>query len=123
MRSFGTLRARRLKMKVGSVPGLLIASLSAAAALAGEDRVIRTSEAFVAEHAADELRNPFTMREHRTAAAKIATKARGDEGRVQPQTATVSFGESWIFEASVDLFYDNDADGYFHYVRVRFDAD
>ncbi|HEX5048332.1 MAG TPA: choice-of-anchor H family protein, partial [Gammaproteobacteria bacterium] len=92
-------------------------------AAAAEDRVTRTSEGFVAEHAADELRNPLTMRERRTPATKIATKPRGDEGRVQPQAATVSFGDSWIFEASADLFYDNDGDGYFHYVRVRFDAD
>lgn len=110
-------------MNAATLPVLLIASLSATAALAAEDRVTRTNEGYVADHAADELRNPLAMRERRTPAAKLATKPRGDEGRVQPQAATVSFGDSWIFEAFADLFYDNDGDGYFHYVRVRFDAD
>jgi hypothetical protein len=110
-------------MKIATLPVLLIATLSAVVAVAAEDRVTRSSDGFVAEHAADELRNPLTMTERHTAGAKIATKPRGDEGRVQPQAATVSFGDSWIFEASADLFYDNDGDGYFHYLRVRFDAD
>ncbi|HEX5049258.1 MAG TPA: choice-of-anchor H family protein, partial [Gammaproteobacteria bacterium] len=110
-------------MNVTTLPVLLIASLSATAAVGAEDRVTRTNEGYAAEHAADELRDPLTMRERRTPAAKIATKPRGDEGRVQPQAATVSFGDSWIFEAFAELFYDNDGDGYFRYVRVRFDAD
>jgi hypothetical protein len=110
-------------MNIATLPVLLIASLTTAVAVAAEDRVTRSSDGFVAEHAADELRNPLTMAERHTAAAKIATKARGDESRMQPQAATVSFGDSWIFEASADLFYDNDGDGYFHYIRVRFDAD
>src|SRR5262245_38168704 len=110
-------------MNIATLPVLVIASLSTATALAAEDRVTRTTEGFAADHAADELRDPLTLRERRTPAAKVVTKPRGDEGRVQPQTATVSFGDSWIFEASVETFYDNDGDGYFHYLRVRFDAD
>jgi len=110
-------------MNIATLPVLVIATLSTAAAFAAKDRVTRTTEGFVAEHAADELRDPTTLRERRTPAAKIATKPRGDEGRVQPQAAAVSFGDSWIFEAFAETFYDHDGDGYFHYVRVRFDAD
>ncbi|HET8698029.1 MAG TPA: choice-of-anchor H family protein [Gammaproteobacteria bacterium] len=110
-------------MNIATLPVLIVASLSAAAALGAEERVTRTAEGFAADHAADELRDPRTLREHRTPAAKLATRPRGDEGRVQPQVATVSFGDSWIFEASAEMFYDNDGDGYFHYLRVRFDAD
>lgn len=110
-------------MNIATLPVLVIASLSTAAAFAAEDRVTRTTEGFAAEHADDELRDPTTLRERRTPAAKIATKPRGNEGRVQAQAATVSFGDSWIFEAFAETFYDHDGDGYFHYVRVRFDAD
>jgi hypothetical protein len=110
-------------MNIATLPVLVIASLSTAAALGAEERVTRTAEGFAADHAADELRNPVTLRERRTTADKLPVKPRGDEGRVQPQTATVSFGDSWIFEAFAETFYDNDGDGYFHYLRVRFDAD
>ena len=110
-------------MKIATLPVLLIAGLSAAAALGAEDRVSRSTEGFASEHAADELRDPTTLRERRTPAAKIATKPRGEEGRAQPQAATVSFGDSWIFEAFAETFYDNDGDGYFHYIRVTFDPD
>jgi len=112
-------------MNIAPLPVLLLASLTTAAALAAspDDRVTRTTQGFAADHAADELRNPLTLRERRTAHAEVITKARGDAGRAMPQSATVSFGDSWIFDAFTEKFYDLDGDGYFHYLRVRFDAD
>lgn len=111
-----------MNVATSTLPVLLIASLSTVA-FGAEDRVTRTAEGFAAEHAADELRDPTTFRERRTSAAKIATKPRSDEARIQPLAATVSFGDSWIHEASSEKFYDYDGDGYYHFLRVRFDAD
>jgi hypothetical protein len=86
---------------------------------AEEERVIRSTEGFSRERAPDELRDPFTLEEHRSA----------KQSRIQPKSAgpnaaqSTAFGDAWIFEASTELFQDLDRDGYYHYLRVQFDAD
>lgn len=107
--------------------GVLLSSAAYAAPdAADEDRVTRTTEGLVKEHAADELRDPTTLEERRTPAAQLATKPRDAKGRATTQSATpnaVATGDTWVYDANVTLFSDLDGDGYFHYVRVRFDAD
>ncbi len=49
----------------------------------------------------------------------IVTKPKGFDSTV----ASGSTGNFWIYSATTDLFNDVDGDGYYHYLRVRFDAD
>jgi len=113
-----TLRPLTLLWLLAST-GSFAAQMSAGDA-AAEDRVIRTTQGFRTERAPDELRNPFTLEESRTGANQLITKlkARGPD-----IVASTSFGDSWIYDASTELFYDLDRDGYYHYLRVQFDAD
>ena len=34
-----------------------------------------------------------------------------------------TYGDSWVYEATTDVFSDRDGDGYFGYLRVQFDVD
>ena len=112
------------------LPSLAIAavafSVSAAAApetVGAEDRVTRTSEGFAADHAADELRDPKGFETTRRAAADIAQKPRvGVTGKSFSSTKS-AYGDTYVYDATTDLFSDHDGDGYFHHLRVRFDAD
>ena len=87
---------------------------------AAEERVIRTAEGFSRERAPDELRDLLTLEESRTGADQLITKPKNGGPNV---SAAISFGDSWIYDASTELFYDLDRDGYYHYLRVQFDAD
>jgi hypothetical protein len=103
--------------------GLLGLGLSAVAGAATQndvERVIRTTEGFVRERAPDELRSPFLLEESRTAPGQTTVKPR--ESTVQSVQST-AFGDAYVFEASTELFHDLDQDGYYHYLRVQFDAD
>ena len=112
LRSFGWL------VSLAAAAAAPAAGQSAGGA-AAEERVIRSTEGFSKERAPDELRDPFTLEEHRSA----------KRSRIQPKSAgtqaveSTAFGDAWIFEASTELFQDLDRDGYYHYLRVRFDAD
>ncbi len=104
--------------------GLAAAVLGTAATAAPEtaDRVARSAEGYSSERAPDELRDPRTLEESRL---------RPDEVVRQPKSAsTLSFSDlsgayadAWIYDATASLFYDHDGDGYYRYLRVRFDAD
>ena len=55
------------------------------------------------------------------ARSKIATKtAASTTSETAPQSSSYDF---WIFDADVQLFYDDDGDGYFYGVDLLFDAD
>lgn len=102
--------------------------MSAAGALYGaepdsEERVTRSAAGFAKEHAADELRDPRSLEERRVQPSEVQTKPRMRAQSAVPPSAAVAFGESWVYEGSTDPFYDFDGDGYFHYLRVRFDVD
>ena len=106
-----------------SVAGLLLATRALAAAdAANDDRVIRSSEGFAAEHAADELRDPLAFHETVTPADEVVTKPRTNAPR-GPRIMSATLGDSYVYTASTDLFSDRDHDGYFHHLRVTFDAD
>jgi len=105
---------------IGSL-SVIALGLSAAVAAAPEaedgERVIRTAEGFVRERAPDELRSPFVLEESRTAPSNVTVKSRGQT------LQSAAFGDAYVYEASTELFYDLDGDGYYHYLRVQFDAD
>jgi len=85
-----------------------------------DERVIRTTEGFSRERAADELRDVLTLKESRISPDRVIVKQKtGGPSTVQ----SAIFGDAYVYEAVVDLFYDLDVDGYYHYLRVQFDAD
>jgi hypothetical protein len=106
-----------------SLAGLLMA-VPAGAALApsDDDRVLRSAQGFAVEHAADGLRDPSTFEESVTPATDVVTLPRAS-GLVGPKIAAATLGESYVYDGSTDLFSDRDRDGYYHHLRVTFDAD
>jgi len=116
-------------MNAPTLSSLALASLLASSGVfaatptdaADEDREIRASEGFARDHAADDLRDPREGVQIVTPRANVATKPRS--AAQGPKIAAAKFGDAYVFEASTDLFSDADLDGYFHYLRVIFDAD
>jgi hypothetical protein len=106
-----------------SLAGLLL-GLHAGAAVAPSDgdRVLRSPQGFAVEHAADELRDPSTFEQSVTPAADVATRLR-DGGTPRPQSAAAPLGDSYVYDGSTNLFSDRGRDGYYHHLRVTFDAD
>jgi hypothetical protein len=104
---------------------MLVASLSAQpAAPHAEERVTRTAAGHVREHAPDELRDPASFATVRRDAREVVTKPRAAPGNKGfTDGLKVAYGDSWIYEAMVDLFTDHDGDGYYRFLRVQFDAD
>jgi MYXO-CTERM domain-containing protein len=109
-----------------AVAGLVLgATVSAAQPAAGTDeRVTRSAEGHVSEHAPDELRDPTSFEVVRREPAEITVKPRRAPGSDKGiSTLKATYGDSWVYEATTDAFADRDADGYFRYLRVRFDVD
>ena len=82
-------------------------------------RTIRHAEGFSAARAEDELRGTLLVEDFDSESDAIVTKPK----RVDSTVASVSADEFWIYSASTELFFDDDGDGYYHYLRVTFDAD
>ena len=103
---------------------LLVAGADAAPSADAPDseHVTRSAEGFARDHAEDELRSPSAFEETTTAPADVVTKPRKAAAN-GPTIAAAVFGDSYVYDATTDLFYDYDRDGYFHHLRVRFDAD
>jgi len=87
-----------------------------------EERVTRTAEGRGTDHAADELRDPTSYELLRRKPAEIAVKPRAT-GSGKGIQKPMSSGESWIYDATTDIYVDSDADGYYRFLRVRLDAD
>ena len=106
-----------------SLAGLLFAAPAVATVAPSDgDRVLRSAQGFAAEHAADELRDPSTFQESITAGTGVVTKPRAS-GLPGAKIAAATLGESYVYDGSTDLFSDRDRDGYYHHLRVTFDAD
>jgi hypothetical protein len=110
------------------LPSLAIATLALAAgahaapeADAAATRVTRSAEGPASDHGVDELREPQSFVTTERGADEIATKPR--RSTVKGIQSTASIGDSWIYDASTAVFVDDDYDGYYRYLRVRFDAD
>jgi hypothetical protein len=101
---------------------LLVAPAFAAVAPSDSERLLRSAQGFAAEHAPDELRNPSTFTETVTPGTDVVTKPRVS-GPFGPKIAAATLDESYVYDGSTDLFSDRDRDGYYHHLRVTFDAD
>jgi hypothetical protein len=111
----------------------LLASLAAASLILGhnvcaaqaaantEERITRSAEGPASDHPADELRDPATLEFLRREAGEVVIKPRTAPGKGAQNLR--AYGDSWVYEATTEFFADRDADGYFRYLRVRFDAD
>ena len=87
------------------------------------ERVTNSAEGRAGDHRADELRDPSSFVTTRRAEAEIAEKPRTSRTENTVRSATSAYGDSWVYDATTDVFFDRDNDGYFHRLRVRFDAD
>lgn len=103
----------------------LAASTAAFAAPADEDteRVTSSAEGRVRDRAADELRDPSTFVVTRRAPSEIAQKPRATLGDNRVRAQAAAYGDSWVYDATTELFLDRDNDGYYHRLRVTLDAD
>jgi MYXO-CTERM domain-containing protein len=117
-------------MNTRLLPSLAIATLAlgtsvsaAQTAVGTEERVTRSAEGAAAEHPADELRDPASFELIRREPGDIAVKPRRAAGGKGLDALKATYGDSWVYEATTDAFADRDADGYFRYLRVRFDVD
>jgi hypothetical protein len=116
-------------MNASLLPSLAIAALALTANAApapdagAEERVTRTSEGFIGDHAVDELRDPKGFQTTRRAAADVAQKPRVTVTAKAFSSTKSAYGDTYVYDATTDLFADHDGDGYFHHLRVRFDAD
>lgn len=95
-------------------------AVSAQTPAGGEERVTRSAAGPVRDHAPDELRDPTAFELLRRKPGEITVKPRSSGKGAQNLRA---FGDSWVYEATTDVFADNDADGYYRFLRVQFDVD
>ncbi len=112
------------------LPSLAIAALALTAnaapaqdAAGADERVTRTSEGFAGDHPADELRDPKGFQTTRRAAADVPQKPRVSVTAKAFSSTKSAYGDTYVYDATTDLFSDYDNDGHFHRLRVRFDAD
>ena len=108
-----------------AIAGLVLGATVCAAPLAAqtEERVTRSAAGPVTDRAADELRDPTSFETIRREPNEIEVKPRAGVGGKGFDSLRATYGDSWIYDATTDLFTDRDGDGYFSYLRVRFDAD
>ncbi|MBN1239030.1 MAG: choice-of-anchor H family protein [Gammaproteobacteria bacterium] len=115
-----THRRRYLAMALGVA---LAASVDAAPEESGEDSVLRAAAGYTAERDPDALRDVGAHKVTRLAPDQRVTKPRSSSGGSEARTASASTLDHWIYDAAVELFFDADNDGYYRYLRVRFDVD
>lgn len=96
------------------------AGLSVDAAPRGDiERVLRSADGYARERAPDELRELGAFEELRFGEDAAHRKAAGNDSRA----SSPGYGEHWIYDAAVEMFFDADDDGYYRYLRVSFDVD
>jgi hypothetical protein len=102
--------------------GVALAASVDAAPRDDGDSVLRAAAGYAAERDAESLRDVAALEESRSAPEQRVTKPRSGSGR-ESRTAAVGYASHWIYDADVELFFDADNDGYYRYLRVRFDVD
>lgn len=119
-------------MNASLLPTLAAASLALAAtttaALAAatptEERITRSAEGAAIDHSADELREPTSFEVRKQAPDEVVTKPRRSMASSKGFSSLKAlYGDSWVYDATTEIFTDRDRDGYYTYLRVRFDVD
>ena len=117
------MNARLLASLAAAASFVLGSELATAQTAAGtEERITRNSAGHASEHAADELRDSTSFELLRREPGEIAVRPRVSASGKGAQSLR-SFGDSWVYDATTDLFADRDDDGYYSFLRVRFDVD
>jgi hypothetical protein len=80
----------------------------------------RSAEGFESQRAAGALRDAQLLRDPSATPRRIP---RGSKLAPESNLKSAAVADAWIYDATAELFHDFDGDGYFHYLRVRFDAD
>lgn len=114
----------RLLASLAAASFVLGSGVCAAQTAAGtQERITRNAAGPAADHAADELRDPTSFETLRRKPGEIAVKPRGAAGSGKGPQSLRTFGDSWIYDATTEIFADADGDGYYRYLRVQLDAD
>jgi len=83
-------------------------------------QVTRSGGGFQRDRGENELRDSATFIESVTTPERVSrSTVKGSDAML----ATITSGSAWIYDATTELFDDFDGDGYYTYLRVRFDAD
>ena len=80
---------------------------------------IRSAEGFTRDRNSESPRDPASLL-NPTEPLQRVPRQKSNSG---PQALSAYASDAWIYDANVTLFHDFDQDGYYHYLRVRFDAD
>ena len=116
------MNARLLASLAAAASFVLGPSLAAAQTAGTQERITRSAAGPVGDHAADELRDPSSFEVIRRKPGEITVKPRRSSSDKSAQSVR-SFGDSWFYDATTEVFADHDRDGYFRYLRVQLDAD
>lgn len=92
-----------------------------AASSGGTLRLQRSAAGYSRDRAAGTMRDPGGLVEGPAIPARPT--APRSKGASYSTTASVRYGDDWVYDAAADLLVDADGDGYYHYLRVRFDVD
>ena len=101
----------------------LAASVDAAPDGNAGDTILKSAAGYTSERAADSLRDVAAHEISRLPPDQRVTKPRSSTGADNRTAAAAYTPDHWIYDADVELFFDADNDGYYRYVRVRFDVD
>lgn len=82
-------------------------------------RVTRSAGGFQSDRGDTPMRARSTLIESEA----VPRADTGIEKQGDARVAAVTGGEAWVYDATTELFDDYDGDGYYTYVRVRFDVD
>jgi hypothetical protein len=102
-----------------SLLALVAVADASSAADAGAARVTRSAGGFQTDRGDAPQRARSTLIEFETVPRTQASSAKASDAQV----AAVTGGEAWVYDAETELFDDYDGDGYYTYIRVRFDVD
>jgi hypothetical protein len=99
---------------------LAAAESSLEQAAPGANRVTRSAGGFATERASSALREAVLAEDGIEPQRRIPRRSKSG---ADSTLRSLEGANAWIYDARVDLFHDLDLDGYYHYLRVRFDAD
>ncbi len=103
-----------------AIAGCIPATSFAAQHTTAQSAVVRSASGRVAERGDAATRDRSQFIESET----ISTERLPNVGKGDSTTAAaLLLDEAWIYDASVEYFDDYDADGYYSFLRVTFDAD
>ncbi|MFS8608954.1 MAG: choice-of-anchor H family protein, partial [Gammaproteobacteria bacterium] len=115
---------RNALSKLWAAVAASLAALPVAAAMDEGEQVVRAASGYSTEREPSTLREIGTLEERRFTPEDRAAfaKSRGSSTK-SASTLSTYVPEHWIYDASVELLFDADGDGFFRYLLVTFDVD